>query len=156
MECLFKVLLLQQALWFFLSEASNNFFEQFLSREVLTYWLELCHWVCEVTPNCKKKVLKKDICLHLWQEIGLLNNNSQFYSELFQDYKHNNITFLLQRYYQRPLNGCGFPLFAELGFLEHLGPYVCMYVCTIEVALREDAHGIGSSKWAKGRDPSGS
>ena len=28
-----------------------------------------------------------------------------------------------------------------------------MYVC-IEVALREDAHGIGCSNWAKGRDPS--
>ena len=32
---------------------------------------------------------------------------------------------------------------------------VCMYVC-IEVALRGDAHGIGRSNWAKGRDPSGS
>ena len=32
---------------------------------------------------------------------------------------------------------------------------VCMYVC-IEVALRGDAHGIGSPNWAKGRDPSGS
>ena len=31
----------------------------------------------------------------------------------------------------------------------------CMYVC-IEVALRGDAHGIGRSNWAKGRDPSGS
>ena len=30
-----------------------------------------------------------------------------------------------------------------------------MYVC-IEVALRGDAHGIGRSNWAKGRDPSGS
>ena len=30
----------------------------------------------------------------------------------------------------------------------------CMYVC-IEVALRGDAHGIGHSNWAKGRDPSG-
>ena len=28
-----------------------------------------------------------------------------------------------------------------------------MYVC-IEVALRGDAHGIGRSNWAKGRDPS--
>ena len=43
----------------FLSEARNNFFKQFLSREVLTYWLELCHWVCEVTPNCKKKWKKR-------------------------------------------------------------------------------------------------
>ena len=32
--------------------------------------------------------------------------------------------------------------------------YVCMYVC-IEVALRGDAHGIGRSNWAKGRDLSG-
>ena len=31
--------------------------------------------------------------------------------------------------------------------------YVCMYEC-IEVALRGDAHGIGRSNWAKGRDPS--
>ena len=30
-----------------------------------------------------------------------------------------------------------------------------MYVC-IEVALRGDAHGVGRSNWAKGRDPSGS
>ena len=30
-----------------------------------------------------------------------------------------------------------------------------MYVC-IEVALRGDAHGIGNSNWAKGRDPLGS
>ena len=30
-----------------------------------------------------------------------------------------------------------------------------MYVC-IKVALRGDAHGIGRSNWAKGRDPSGS
>ena len=29
------------------------------------------------------------------------------------------------------------------------------YVC-IEVALRGEAHGIGRSNWAKGRDPSGS
>ena len=33
---------------------------------------------------------------------------------------------------------------------------VCMYVCIEEVALRGDAHGIGRSNWAKGRDPSGS
>ena len=33
--------------------------------------------------------------------------------------------------------------------------YVCMYVC-IEVALRGDAHGVGHSNWAKGRDPLGS
>ena len=32
----------------------------------------------------------------------------------------------------------------------------CMYVCSIEVALYGDAHGIGCSIWAKGRDPSGS
>ena len=31
----------------------------------------------------------------------------------------------------------------------------CVYVC-IEVALCGDAHGIGRSNWAKGRDPSGS
>ena len=31
----------------------------------------------------------------------------------------------------------------------------CLHVC-IEVALRGDAHGIGRSNWAKGRDPSGS
>ena len=30
-----------------------------------------------------------------------------------------------------------------------------MYVC-IEIALCGDAHGIGRSNWAKGRDPSGS
>ena len=30
-----------------------------------------------------------------------------------------------------------------------------MYVC-IEIALRGDAHGIGRSNWAKGRDPLGS
>ena len=34
----------------------------------------------------------------------------------------------------------------------HVGTYD-MYVC-IEVALRGDAHGIGRSNWAKGRDPS--
>ena len=32
---------------------------------------------------------------------------------------------------------------------------VFMYVC-IEVALCADAHGIGRSNWAKGRDPSDS
>ena len=32
--------------------------------------------------------------------------------------------------------------------------YVCMYVC-IEVAFLGDAHGIGRSNWAKGKDPSG-
>ena len=31
---------------------------------------------------------------------------------------------------------------------------LAMYVC-IEVALRGDAHGIGRSNWAKGRDPTG-
>ena len=32
---------------------------------------------------------------------------------------------------------------------------ILSYVC-IEVTLRGDAHGIGYSNWAKGRDPSGS
>ena len=41
---------------------------------------------------------------------------------------------------------------AEENLVEQEG---CMYVC-IEVALRGDAHGIGRSNWAKGKDPSGS
>ena len=38
---------------------------------------------------------------------------------------------------------------------KQINDILMMYVC-IEVALRGDAHGIGRSNWAKGRDPSGS
>ena len=40
-------------------------------------------------------------------------------------------------------------------FIHIFSIFELMYVC-IEVALRGDAHGIGHSNWAKGRDPSGS
>ena len=48
---------------------------------------------------------------------------------------------------------CNFEL--VLPTIVRIGMCQNVYVC-IEVAICGDAHGIGHSNWAKGRDPSGS